>query len=633
MTERHNIGVWLGLALAAAPMVASAQEDQADPNEWVIETYQIPITDYISVFDPGPPIPDAPQFPAADANAEAIATFLRESSSFVSRYFEKQNLIFPEGALFAFDPNSTTLAARLPRSRHSDIEAEVFRLRNSAQTYIAYQAHIVEAPAGKIRAMIEAAAESPNHLQLLDKFEDEIVVSLSGEAKSGQRAKVEQAREFVIMGQKNAEGEPFTEQVGTILEVDPVLTSDGAININAQLIHHYAPPTERIEDMGEAYNGTSTIRTNTFSATVVTSLDFVDGGAKLLGTWKPVYGPNHESDTLQAAFLKTDIVSIRDALNPRIPQLLKEHGDLVLEPPPYVPNEEKENEPADGMVQRAFGLPPGGCGNKVARRSADEDPFADLNSNGGLTRRKTAREILEDNGIRFPDGSSAIFNATSSTLIVRNTPENMSFVEAYVDSLNIGPLATIGIAVHVVEAPGALIRETFKLTEQTSDHSEAWTKVRKAAENGDAKILSSSWLNCSSGQRTRVAAGEIHRYGGYPRINQITSVTTFPSLERLVGTAVEFDPVIMADGRHVDLSLNPEFHYARPSIPNIEGDNRYQEPQFHFARVTTSSTLRDGQIRMLGSWQPRGTPNFDDADVLQAMFVRVNLLKHESTSR
>lgn len=51
------------------------------------------------------------------------------------------------------------------------------------------------------------------------------------------------------------------------------------------------------------------------------------------------------------------------------------------------------------------------------------------------TPAKTAKQILEQVGITFNEGCSAIYNAATSQLIVRNTESQMELVEAYIDSV------------------------------------------------------------------------------------------------------------------------------------------------------------------------------------------------------
>lgn len=50
-------------------------------------------------------------------------------------------------------------------------------------------------------------------------------------------------------------------------------------------------------------------------------------------------------------------------------------------------------------------------------------------------RRPTAREVLFDAGIDFPEGTSAIYNPATSQLIVRTTQDRMALVEGYIESI------------------------------------------------------------------------------------------------------------------------------------------------------------------------------------------------------
>lgn len=69
--------------------------------------------------------------------------------------------------------------------------------------------------------------------------------------------------------------------------------------------------------------------------------------------------------------------------------------------------------------------------------AAPADPFAAGGAAAApaLTARATAIDILKSNGIQFPEGSSAVFVAATSQLIVRNTQPNLDQVEAFVDGL------------------------------------------------------------------------------------------------------------------------------------------------------------------------------------------------------
>ena len=78
-----------------------------------------------------------------------------------------------------------------------------------------------------------------------------------------------------------------------------------------------------------------------------------------------------------------------------------------------------------------------GGGGGGAAAPAVADPFApDAGGAAGpATTRLSAKDVLEKAGITFAEGATAIYTASTSTLIVKNTPAQMELVEAYIDSL------------------------------------------------------------------------------------------------------------------------------------------------------------------------------------------------------
>lgn len=69
--------------------------------------------------------------------------------------------------------------------------------------------------------------------------------------------------------------------------------------------------------------------------------------------------------------------------------------------------------------------------------AAPADPFAAAApaAGAGLPTKLGALDILKQQGIAFPEGSSATFIAATSQLIVKNTQPNLDQVEAFVDSI------------------------------------------------------------------------------------------------------------------------------------------------------------------------------------------------------
>lgn len=104
------------------------------------------------------------------------------------------------------------------------------------------------------------------------------------------------------------------------------------------------------------------------------------------------------------------------------------------------------SEDASQQYTRSYRVPPdflsigGGDPGAGAAPAAPADPFAAAPAGGAaggssLITRRNARQILEAQGITFPEGSSASFNPATSQLIVRNTQPNLDLVEAFVDTI------------------------------------------------------------------------------------------------------------------------------------------------------------------------------------------------------
>ena len=92
----------------------------------------------------------------------------------------------------------------------------------------------------------------------------------------------------------------------------------------------------------------------------------------------------------------------------------------------------------DDLMVRTYNVPPDflTSSGEADAGAVAADPFADQPEDGGLlSKRLTAEEVLNRRGVSFPDGASAAFNPSNSTLRVMNTAENHSIVEQIVEAL------------------------------------------------------------------------------------------------------------------------------------------------------------------------------------------------------
>lgn len=104
------------------------------------------------------------------------------------------------------------------------------------------------------------------------------------------------------------------------------------------------------------------------------------------------------------------------------------------------------SETTSEQYTRIYRVPPdflslgGGDVGADAGGGAAPDPFAAGGGAGGgaaptLIKRKSAIDILKEQGIQFSDTASAVFNKVTSQLIVKNTQPNLDLVEQFVQSI------------------------------------------------------------------------------------------------------------------------------------------------------------------------------------------------------
>ncbi|WP_395743239.1 M56 family metallopeptidase [Prosthecobacter sp.] len=84
------------------------------------------------------------------------------------------------------------------------------------------------------------------------------------------------------------------------------------------------------------------------------------------------------------------------------------------------------------MYTRAYKVAP----DFLSMGEPQSDPFAGGTGATTAVIRKSARELLEDRGIPFPGGASAIYNPATSQLIVRHYRQALDQIEAIVDRLS-----------------------------------------------------------------------------------------------------------------------------------------------------------------------------------------------------
>jgi len=232
------------------------------------------------------------------------------------------------------------------------------------------------------------------------------------------------------------------------------------------------------------------------------------------------------------------------------------------------------SEDASQQYTRSYRVPPdfltigGGDAGGGAPPAAPTDPFAPQAGGGGsgLIARKNAKQILEAQGITFPEGSSASFNPATSQLVVRNTQPNMDLVEAFVDTI-------------IQNAPKMVVI-TSKFIEVTQNNTEE---------------LGFDWLLGGVGTNgNNLFFGGGNQGNGTPySVNNYpfsTTLTTPPvTVQNLVGTPVNVFPALPINGS-----------IGGPLPPGVASPLTAQQPggsaPIPFAGGPVTSGLRSGNF-------------------------------------
>jgi hypothetical protein len=220
-----------------------------------------------------------------------------------------------------------------------------------------------------------------------------------------------------------------------------------------------------------------------------------------------------------------------------------------------------------------------------------------------------------------------------------------------VDELSVRVPQMLGIAVELVQADGALLRRLGGEMSSLADHTAALKTLEESAAQGSATILRTAWLETRSGQRATFEAITEYMEPGPPTLfraakegdKDVSAPSSNLSVEhetRTVGLRFELDPVIGPDGRTIDVNFALSYDTAPPAPrPEPAGGGEKvlragsTTTDFRRIEVTSALTLTSGATRLLGIWKPAGNAELENADILQAAFMKVDLIKVEAEGR
>ena len=503
----------------------------------------------------------------------------------------QMGISFPPGATSFYDSSTSTLRVHNTPAILDLIEMFVNSTGEGFPRDVVCSLTVIEGPGEIIRQANEAAAHKANASEELRKLLDQakqhgakvrVVSDAWLQIQSGTRAISTAAQERIhTLGLSfDAKGHATLKQemrpLGLQLEMEPILAADGVtIDATLSLQLTLAPPELRpvsITDPGTG-NAAEYSTTDFFQAEFATAISSTSGSTKLIGVTAPRANADSTEDLLWAVFLTTSI-HVQEPVSVTPPQ------------PPALPKNAHK-----GLQAAALRVPEG---------------LLPYNHGWPVP---PLQEWLEAQGITAQGASVAQQNGV---LQIINTPDNIERIAVLADEALEKAPKSIACTLHTVQAPAAFLRDLAHASAAASDHAGMWAQVEAAVARGEGRFINSVFLETSSEARAKhISASE---YIFFEEFGLDAKGRALPGIAyRNVGSILEIEPTLHADGRMLNVLLSYELHPAPPTVrretfrdPASSLRFDLPVPDIHSTKTFTNLVMASGGTRLLSLHRPTG---------------------------
>lgn len=252
------------------------------------------------------------------------------------------------------------------------------------------------------------------------------------------------------------------------------------------------------------------------------------------------------------------------------------------------------------------------------------------------SKRRSAKSILEEAGVRFPEGTSAIYIDHLGQLVVKHYPSGMELVEAYMESIYGKAEKSMRYQIEIYRLPGVLAQQVQRSIERQVNHSPERDAVLKLVKKEQAQLISSIILDARSGQRAEYEDVREHRYLQRYEWQDGISAAVPVFEKRKVGTVFHIDPVLGTNEYSMTVDLLLEHHTAPPTshtsqmfLPNNSKMVAVSLPVFHREIIRTQITTISGQTRLIGAFRPSGKGEYKKQDLMDLVFLKGTVVFEE----
>jgi hypothetical protein len=270
--------------------------------------------------------------------------------------------------------------------------------------------------------------------------------------------------------------------------------------------------------------------------------------------------------------------------------------------------------------------------------AAPADPFATPATTPPPKRQSSAKQILEAQGVTFPEGTSASFNPITSLLTVTNTQPNLDLVEAYMVSFHEGQApANVAFTLTVIEGPGELIRAANDAASRTPDATPALATLLDHAKKpgSNVRIVGDAFLETKSGTRATVEAVREHNHATEFKLDAKSRASVAKETSQ-IGLHLEIEPTVAPDSSTIEVTVGLTLNPTPPTQRQVNVNDPLTGHAADFpitdiavTRISTAVSIVAGSTKLLGVTKPVGTPQ-ESADILCAVFLTAMLRRAEA---
>ncbi|MCF6312036.1 MAG: hypothetical protein L3J39_06255 [Verrucomicrobiales bacterium] len=245
---------------------------------------------------------------------------------------EQAGIDFPKGTSAEYDWDTGRLTVQHKPDGMLLVEAYIDRVSSRAERHLIFQLEIYRLPALLVLELQQSASEQADHTpernavyDLIKTEHAKLIGSLSLESRSGQRATMIDGLQYRYLDryewdEKSQKILPvfMTQDVGTVLEIDPVLgADDSTMDVSFSFEHHTAPPDQKMTQI-RLPDSESNIEFPVpvfHSKKVITQITMQSGTTRMICVYRPTGDEEYQKkDLMEVVFLKASVASSNSPL-------------------------------------------------------------------------------------------------------------------------------------------------------------------------------------------------------------------------------------------------------------------------------------------------------------------------------